>query len=79
MRSLDADRLTLVYTVAMLFRAKHFELEISKFFYLRAPGIGAIYVGPDAGHGCIVRYSPQRLELDHMEYIDAARRTLRMR
>ncbi|MDC8451253.1 MAG: hypothetical protein LV473_23325 [Nitrospira sp.] len=58
---------------------KHFELEISKFFYLRAPWVGAIYVGPDYGHGCIVQYSPQQLELGHLEYLEMARRNLRMR
>lgn len=55
---LDDDRLALVYARSMVFRAKHLELEISKFFYLRAPWLGVIYIGPDAGHGCIIRYSP---------------------
>ena len=63
----------------MLLRTKHFELEISKFLYLRAPWVGVIYVGPDSGHACIVRYSPQQLEFDHVEYIEMARRNLRER
>ena len=63
----------------MLLRTKHFELEITKFLYLRAPWLGAIYVGPDSGHGCIVHYSPQQLEFDHLEYIEMARRNLRTR
>ena len=63
----------------MLFRAKHFELEITKFLYLRAPLVGVIYIGPDAGHGYLVRYSPQQLEFDHLEYLEMTRRSLRMR
>lgn len=63
----------------MLFRTKHFELEIAKFLYLRAPWVGVIYVGPDSGHGCIVRYSPRQLEFDHVEYIEMTRRNLRER
>ena len=61
----------------MLLRRKHFELEIATFLYLRAPWLGAIYIGPDSGHGCIVRYSPQ--QLDHLGYIEMTRRNLRMR
>ena len=60
----------------MLFRTTHFELEIAKFLYLRAPWLGVIYVGPDSGH---VRYSPQQLEFDHLEYIEMTRRNLRER
>jgi hypothetical protein len=63
----------------VLFQTKYFELEITKFLYLRAPWLGVIYVGPDSGHGCIVRYSPQQLEFDHLEYIEMTRRNLRMR
>ena len=63
----------------MLFRTTHFELEIAKFLYVRAPWLGVIYVGPDSGHGCIVRYSPQQLEFDHLEYIEMTRRNLRTR
>ena len=63
----------------MLFRTKHFELEIAKFLYLRAPWLGVIYVGPDCGHGCIVRYSPQQLKFDYLEYIEMTRRNLRTR
>lgn len=63
----------------MLLQTKHFELEIATFLYLRAPWLGAIYIGPDSGHGCIVRYSPQQLELDSSGYIKMIRRNLRMR
>ncbi|HWF58733.1 MAG TPA: hypothetical protein VN666_00230 [Nitrospira sp.] len=63
----------------MLFRTTHFELEIAKFLYVRAPWLGVIYVGPDSGRGCIVRYSPQQLEFDHLEYIEMTRRNLRTR
>ncbi len=63
----------------MLFRAKRFELEITKFLYFRAPLVGVIYIGPDVGHGCLVRYSPQQLEFDHLEYLEMTRRSLRIR
>ena len=63
----------------MLFRAKHFELEVAKFLYLRVPLLGVIYVGPDSGHGCIVRYSPKQLEFDHLEYLEMMRQNLRRR
>ena len=65
----------LVYDGHMVFHAKHFELEISKFFYLRAPRLGVIYIGRDSGHGCIVRYSPQRLDLDLLKYLEMARQS----
>lgn len=63
----------------MLFRTKHFELEIAKFLYLRAPWLGAIYIGPDSGRGCIVHYSQKQIELGHLEYIEMTRRNLRTR
>ncbi|MDF0650885.1 MAG: hypothetical protein CV081_04060 [Nitrospira sp. LK265] len=63
----------------MLFQTKQFELEISKFLYLRAPWVGAIYIGPDSGRGCIVHYSPNQIELGHLEYIEMTRRNLRTR
>ena len=63
----------------MLVQTKHFELEIATFLYLRAPWVGGIYIGPDSGHGCIVRYTPQQLEFDHVEYIEMTRRNLRTR
>lgn len=61
----------------MLFRTKHFELEIANFLYLRTPWVGAIYVGPDSGHGCIVHYSLK--ETEHLEYVEMTRRNLRGR
>ena len=63
----------------MLFRGKHFEVEIAKFLYFRVPWVGVIYIGPDCGHGCIMRYSPQQLEFGHLEYLEMMRRALRMR
>lgn len=50
----------------MLLRTKHFELEIAKFLYLRAPWLGVIYVGPDSGHGCIVRYIAKSIVIDRL-------------
>lgn len=63
----------------MLYRTKHFEVEIARFFSLRGPWFGAIYVGRDSGHGCIVHYRSKEIELENLEYIEMGRRHLRTR
>ena len=63
----------------MLYRTKRFEVEIAKVFYFLAPWLGAIYVGPDSGHGCIVHYRSREIKWEHLEYIEMASRNLRTR
>jgi len=61
----------------MLFRTKHFELEVANFLFLRAPLLGSVYIGPDSGCGYIVRNRPSEIDTTCRDYIDRTRRALR--
>ena len=63
----------------MLLRTKHLELEIANFIFLRAPLLGSLYIGPDAGFGCWMRISPNKIDDYRQKYIASARRILRAR
>lgn len=63
----------------MLFKTKHFELEISRFVFLRAPWLGSLYLGPDSGCGYIVRSQPHEIDTMRCDYIESTRNTLRVR
>ncbi len=61
----------------MLLHTKHFELEIANFIFLRTPLLGSLYIGPDAGYGCLVRIRPQEMDGLRRRYVDSTRRKLR--
>jgi hypothetical protein len=61
----------------MLFKTKHFEVEIASFLFLRAPLLGSLYIGPDSGCGCIVRSRPNESNTMLYDYIERTRQTLR--
>lgn len=65
--------------MSMLFKTKHFELEIANFVFLRAPWLGSVYVGPDSGCGCIVRSQPHEIDTMRRDYIERTRQALRER
>lgn len=62
----------------MLFKTKHFELEIASFVFFRAPWLGSVYIGPDSGCGHIVRSRPNELDTMRRDYIERTRKTLRV-
>lgn len=61
----------------MLFRAKHFELEIANFVFFRVPLLGSVYIGPDSGCGYIVRSYPDEIDTMRRDHIERTRQTLR--
>ena len=63
----------------MLFKTKHFELEIAGFVFFRAPLLGSVYIGPDSGCGHIVRSRPNEIDTMRRDYIEKTRQTLRVR
>jgi hypothetical protein len=64
--------------MSMLFKTKHFELEIGNFVFIRAPVLGAVYIGPDSGCGYIVRSRPNEIDTMRRDYIERTRKTLRV-
>ena len=63
----------------MLFKTKHFELEIGNFVFIRAPWLGSVYIGPDSGCGYLVRSRPNELDAMRRDYIERTREALRVR
>ena len=62
----------------MLFKTKHFELEIANFVFFRAPLLGSVYIGPDSGCGYLVRSRPNEINTMRRDYIERTRQTLRV-
>lgn len=63
----------------MLFKTKHFEVEIANFVFFRAPVLGSVYIGPNSGCGYILRSRSKEIDTTRRDYIERTRQTLRAR